>query len=99
MDKKQIVLFCSAGMSTSLLVRKMEEEAKELGENVEIKAFPVSDISSQGGDADIILLGPQIRYMEEKVGEEFPTAKVQVIDIRDYGMLDGKSVFHHAIED
>ncbi|MBR2804645.1 MAG: PTS sugar transporter subunit IIB, partial [Eggerthellaceae bacterium] len=36
-----IRLFCAAGMSTSLLVRKMEEAAKAEGTEVDIVAYPV----------------------------------------------------------
>ena len=35
---KKILLVCSAGMSTSLLVNKMRDAAKECGEEVEINA-------------------------------------------------------------
>ena len=34
---KHIYLICSQGMSTGVLVRKMQDEAKDLGEEVEIK--------------------------------------------------------------
>ena len=35
---KKILLVCSAGMSTSLLVNKMKDAAKSSGEEVEINA-------------------------------------------------------------
>ena len=34
---KKILLVCSAGMSTSLLVTKMKEAAKQMGEEIEAK--------------------------------------------------------------
>lgn len=43
MNMKKIMLVCSAGMSTSLLVTKMEQSAKKLGDEVEIFALPMSD--------------------------------------------------------
>jgi len=95
MEKKKIYLFCSAGMSTSLLVQKMEKASNG---SVEIHAFPVSDISKKGAEANVILLGPQVKYMEHKVQEEFPDINVNVIPLRDYGMLDGKKVFEDALE-
>ncbi|SJZ98434.1 PTS system, cellobiose-specific IIB component [Pilibacter termitis] len=98
MKKTQIRLFCSAGMSTTLLVKKMQKEADSKDANVEIEAFPVSEISSHAKDADVILLGPQIRYLEGKVKEEFPEKKIEVIAMRDYGMMDGKKVFENAME-
>ena len=39
-----IRLFCAAGMSTSLLVKKMEEAAKEKGKDADIAAYPFTDM-------------------------------------------------------
>ena len=43
---KKILLVCSAGMSTSLLVTKMKEAAKQMGEEIEIQALPIAECSS-----------------------------------------------------
>ena len=43
MDKR-ILLVCSAGMSTSLLVQKMKKVAESQGKKYEIWATPVDDI-------------------------------------------------------
>ena len=45
---KKIMLCCSAGMSTSLLVKKMVEEAQKRGLEVDIKAM---DYGIQKGGA------------------------------------------------
>ncbi len=42
MNKKNIYLFCSAGMSTSLLVNKMRQQAEKYDVPVNIEAFPES---------------------------------------------------------
>ena len=39
-----IRLFCAAGMSTSVLVKKMQEAAKEKGKDADIAAFPISEM-------------------------------------------------------
>ena len=52
-----ILLVCSAGMSTSLLVTRMLDYAKEKQINVHIEAHPVGEVESYGQDADVILLG------------------------------------------
>ncbi len=43
MEKKHIYLFCSAGMSTSLLVSKMRAQAEKYEVPVIIEAFPGND--------------------------------------------------------
>ena len=43
----RIMLCCSAGMSTSLLVRKMVEEAQQRNLPVEIDAYGVAEFDMQ----------------------------------------------------
>ena len=61
---KQILLVCSAGMSTSLLVTKMEGAAKDAGYDAKIFALPFSDAPKVLEDVDVILLGPQVRFQK-----------------------------------
>lgn len=96
MADKTISLFCSAGMSTSLLVSKMKKVATAKGVDYDIEAFPASDLSHQGPKADVILLGPQVRYMESQTKKDFPDKPVAVIDMRSYGMMDGDKVLTQA---
>lgn len=100
--KKTIMLVCSAGMSTSLLVTKMQKAAKEQGVDVKIFALSASeaDPKIEKGELDVILLGPQVRFMkqqfEQKVaGKNLP---VEVIDMRDYGTMNGEKVLGDALE-
>jgi PTS system cellobiose-specific IIB component len=89
---KKIVMLCCIGMSTNLLVNKMKEAAKEEGFECEIEAYPVSESSNVGKDADIVLLGPQVRYNLSHVQKQFPDKPVEAIDMVAYGMMDGKKV-------
>ncbi|MBS8115299.1 PTS sugar transporter subunit IIB, partial [Streptococcus suis] len=59
---KRIVLACSAGMSTSLLVTKMQQAAEAQGFEATIYAVSVSELvlEVEKNPADIILLGPQV---------------------------------------
>lgn len=58
MEKKKIYLFCSAGMSTSLLVSKMKAQAEKYEVPVIIAAYPEALAAEKGVEADLILLGP-----------------------------------------
>ena len=57
-----IRLFCAAGMSTSLLVKKMEEAAKEKGKDADIAAYPFTEMERVIEGVDVALLGPQVGY-------------------------------------
>lgn len=94
---KNVYLFCAAGMSTSLLVTKMQEAAKSVGCDYHIEAFPVSEAGAKGKEADILLLGPQVRFQLNNVKAQVPDKPVEAIDMRAYGMMDGKSVVEHVI--
>ena len=98
---KKIMLVCAAGMSTSLLVTKMEKAAAAMGDEVEIFALPISEGEKRVGDVDCILLGPQVRFQKgaiEKLaaGRKKGPIPVEVIDMRDYGTMNGKAVFEMA---
>lgn len=56
---RKIILLCAAGMSTSMLVKKMQEAAAAQNYECTIAAFPTSEAQAQASDADVILLGPQ----------------------------------------
>ncbi len=86
---KKITLFCSAGMSTSLLVNKMREAAKAKGKDYEINAYSLAEMPKMGVEADVILLGPQVRFAKAQVEKQFPDKPIDVIDMRAYGMMDG----------
>ena len=99
--KKRIMLICAAGMSTSLLVTKMQKAAHELGEYVEIFALLFA-WKKEIANVDCVLLGPQVRYAKteiesiiEESGKKIPYA---IIDMKDYGLMDGKTVFAKAMK-
>ncbi|MFU2319219.1 PTS sugar transporter subunit IIB [Rahnella sp. PCH160] len=97
MEKKVIYLFCSAGMSTSLLVTKMKVQAEKYEVPVIIEAFPETLAAEKGSAADVILLGPQIGYMLEEIKKVLPGKPVEVIDSALYGKIDGLGVLKAAV--
>ncbi len=62
---KQIMLVCNAGMSTSMLVTKMQKAAEEKGIEATIWAVPVSEADSEVSqkEIDVLLLGPQVKFL------------------------------------
>ena len=89
---KNIVLFCAAGMSTSLLVSKMQAAAREMNFDCTIQAYSLNDLKEKGADADCIL-----RYQKDKVVAAYPDKPIAVIDMTLYGMMKGKEVLEQAI--
>ena len=58
-----ILLICSAGMSTSMMMKRMKEAAAAKHINANIWAVGEGLAKEHIPKADIILLGPQVRYL------------------------------------
>lgn len=91
----KILLVCAVGMSTSILVGKIEKCAKENNLDLEIKAMGNSNLNEQKGVWDICLLGPQIKYAFKDVQKvlEIP---MEVIDVQAYAFADAEKVIAQA---
>ena len=84
---KRVYLFCSAGMSTSLVASRMQAVADEHNLPIEVKAFSDSklDIIVEQYHPDVILLGPQ-------------GIPVEVMNLDDYGNVNGERILKRAIQ-
>ena len=87
---KKIILLCSNGMSTSMMVAKMKEAAKKIGYDCTIAAYAVT------ADADCILIGPQVKHKLGEVQAACPGIPAAPIDMKDYGMMNGVAVLKAA---
>lgn len=95
---KNIVLVCAAGMSTSLLVSKMQKVAESKEEEIVINATAGADLSKYQDAMQVLLLGPQVAHLKSKYTSEYSNIPVAVIDSIDYGMMDGEKVLTKALD-
>lgn len=101
MSAKTIMLVCSAGMSTSLLVTKMEKAAA--ARNIEADIFAVSasdaDNNLAAKNVDVLLLGPQVRFMKSQFEQKLQPKGIplDIINMQDYGMMNGDKVLDQAL--
>lgn len=96
----RITLVCTGGMSTSLLMNKIIAAAKK--ENVEIHAEATSEsnVKDYLDKTDVLLLGPQVGYMQNKFFKlaEGRNIKVEVINGVDYGTMNGENVLKRVLD-
>lgn len=97
---KNILLVCSAGMSTSLLVTKMQKAAEAKGIECHIEAVAEAEAINKIDNIDVLLLGPQVRFLLKKFqgltdGKNIP---VEVIETIAYGTMNGEKVLNRALE-
>lgn len=93
---QKIMLVCNAGMSTSLLVQKMQNEAKSRGLDIEIEARPMAEAMEALDTADVLLLGPQIGYARGDF-EKATDKPVDVIAMVDYGRMNAPKILDDAL--
>ena len=94
----RILLCCAAGMSTSLLVTKMEAYAASQGIEAKIWAVSANVIDNEAGNFDVLLVGPQIRYALKKLQKQFgDQVPVDMIPMAQYGRMDGEATVKQAM--
>ncbi len=87
-------------MSTSLLVNKMKASAEEKGIEVEIWAEPLEKVNEEVEKADVLLLGPQVKYAFDDLKGMCAEkgVPIEVINMLDYGMMNGAKVLEQALK-
>lgn len=99
---KKIYLFCAAGMSTSMLAKKMQDSANQYKLPVEVSAHPHNQLVEivKRDNPDCILLGPQVKYLLAETKEllaEF-NKPIEVIGAEEYGTMNGEAVLKQAVK-
>ncbi len=92
---KKIVLLCNGGLSTGILVKKMEAAAQKDSYECEIAAYPVADAEEVGKSADLILLGPQVRFQMDVVKKQVSCPVISIEPVS-YGTMNGEKVLKQA---
>ena len=99
---KNIMLVCVAGMSTSLLVSKMQKAAQEQNIEADIYAIAENEVDKTltSKNVDVLLLGPQVRYLKGTFESKYKDKNVpiDVINMADYGMMNGANVLNQALK-
>ncbi|HFK0748238.1 TPA: PTS sugar transporter subunit IIB [Listeria monocytogenes] len=94
-----IMLVCSAGMSTSLLVKKMTEAIEKQQVDAAVIAVAEADFDKYKGNVDVVLLAPQVRFLEKNLKRVLDPLGIPVAIINgiDYGTMDCEKVLNDAL--
>lgn len=76
----KIMLVCAGGMSTGLLMNKMNQDSR-----LDVKAYGFAEYQDHMDQFDVILLGPQVSYKEEEI-KNIASIPVAVIPALDYAV-------------
>lgn len=96
---KKILLICDMGMSTSLVVKRMQESAIAQELEIFIEAKGSQDFEDNINEFDCFLLAPQISYKlaDFKTIANNHNKPIALINMMDYGMTDGKKILSQGL--
>ncbi len=93
----KILLVCNAGMSSSILVKKIKEAGAKRGLDLTVEAKSSNGVMAEVGKWDVCLVGPQIIYAVETIKATLGIP-VQAVEPRVYAMADGDKALDQALK-
>lgn len=91
----QILLVCSAGMSTHLLVRRMQQAAPADITVTATAAATAGEVAKELAP-DLVMLGPQIRFIIDQLRHQV-AAPVVILDTQAFMQMDGPALMAQAM--
>ncbi|OUN87561.1 PTS sugar transporter subunit IIB [[Collinsella] massiliensis] len=92
------MICCYAGMTTSILGKKLEEEAASRGYDVTVQAFPVSEAADEAANMDLVLLGPHVRFVKPEIEKGANGTPIYVMAPQDFGTMNTKAIVDAALK-
>lgn len=98
LDGKTIILACNEGMSTSLMASKMRKYTESQNCTLTIYAVNAGRLAQEYEQAQLILLGPQLAYLQETIAQDINHhCPVAPIDPQHFSKLDGPAAVQAAL--
>lgn len=94
-----VLIVCSWGMSTSLLVDSMLTAAKTRQCELQVEALSAGEYAAQVDTCDVVLIAPQIRHLRkgiEKLAQSLGKP-VALIEPFHYATMNGQAVLEQVI--
>ena len=88
----KILLVCSGGMSTAIIVKAIEQEAAKRGRSLTVKSTGSGDFAETvKGGRDIVLVAPQVRHRlpEFQAAAAAAGVKIALIPPQGYSPVGG----------
>ena len=87
-----IVMLCNLGMSTGMMVKKLEQEAAKRNLEATVHAYPMVELDEHLDGTDAILLGPQIRFALDDIKKQAGSIPVMAIAPQDFGTMNRQKI-------
>lgn len=95
----RVVIVCSWGMSTSLLVESMLTASREHGYNLAVDAVSAGEYAALVEECSVVLIAPQIRHLRKSIEKlAFEAGKpVAMIEPFHYATMNGEAVLAQVL--
>ncbi|MGM9961366.1 MAG: PTS sugar transporter subunit IIB [Allobaculum sp.] len=95
----RILLACNAGLSTSLLARKINLAAKAMSRSDKAQCIDIDKIDDLIGESDILFLAPQLLHAYNRIWKTYhQQLPIALVPGQCYGLLDGEGLLKYADE-
>ena len=90
----QVLIVCSWGMSTSLLVDSLVAAAEAAHYELQVEALSAGEYAVKVDECDVVLIAPQIRHLRKSIEKLAASAgkPVAMIEPFHYATMDGQAV-------
>ena len=96
----RIIIVCSWGMSTSLLVDSMQSAAARVRITLIVEALSAGEFAARVDECDVVLIAPQIRHLRKSIEKlAYSVGKpVALIEPFHYATMNGNAVLEQALQ-
>lgn len=95
----RVLIVCSWGMSTSLLVDSLQVAAQAVHLELQVEALSAGEYAAQVDECDVVLIAPQIRHLRKSI-EKLASSlgkPVAMIEPFYYATMNGQAVLEQIM--
>lgn len=100
-DEKRILLICTAGITSGLLVKNIQTAADEQNIPIRVYSAPaiIAEQTIQNQDIDGLMIGPQSEYEVNRLKDflNYKAVAYKMIKKEDYETLNGEAVLQDIV--
>jgi cellobiose PTS system EIIB component len=95
----RVLIVCSWGMSTSLLVESMLTAAVAFGYELTVEALSAGEYAARVDECDVVLIAPQIRHLRKSIEKLAVSVgkPVALIEPFHYATMNGQAVLEQVL--
>ncbi len=95
----EVAIMCTFGISTNIMNNQLNKEFEKTDSIYRSKVISVNLIYKQKLDCDIVILTPQVAYLEDDIRKLYPNVKIHSINLKDFGSTNYQKIVEEFIKD